>query len=303
MRHLLTPNDFTLNEIQDLIDTASKIEEHPQDYKNSCKGKTMATLFYEASTRTRLSHEAAMYNLGGNVLGFSSADSSSTSKGESVSDTMATVSCYADIGVIRHPIPYTPMNASLSSTIPVINAGDGGNQHPTQTLTDLLTIYREKGRLDNLTIGICGDLLNGRTVHSLIGAMSRYNNINFIFISPKELKLPKDFLSNTLDSNDLEYTETTSLEDSLGNLDIIYMTRIQKERFSSDQEYEALKNSYILDSKKMEFAKQDTLIMHPLPRVNELSMDLDSDPRAIYFKQVQYGVYMRMALILKLLNI
>lgn len=303
MRHLLTPEDLTLDEIQSLINTATDMEVNNEKYKNVCSGKTMATLFYEASTRTRLSHEAAMYNLGGNVLGFSSADSSSTSKGESVSDTIRTVSCYADIAVMRHPTPYTPMTAAAHSSIPVINAGDGGNQHPTQTLTDLLTISREKGRLDNLTIGLCGDLKHGRTVHSLVMAMARYKDVKFVFIAPDELQIPAYILSDILDHNGIEYRLTSELEDNLKDLDIVYMTRIQKERFEDANEYERLKDSYILDAKKMASAGNETLIMHPLPRVNEIATDVDRDPRAIYFKQVQYGVYIRMALILMLLGV
>lgn len=303
MRHLLTPDDLILEEIKTLIDIAYDIEANKNKYSKLCDGKTMATLFYEASTRTRLSHEAAMINLGGSILGFSSADSSSTSKGESVSDTIRTVSCYADIAVMRHPTPYTPMDAAIHSSIPVINAGDGGNQHPTQTLTDLLTIHREKGRLENLTIGLCGDLKHGRTVHSLVQALARYDGIQFVFIAPDELQIPAYILEDVLNHNGIGYTLSRELEDNLDNLDIIYMTRIQKERFVDNDEYERLKDSYILDAEKMKSASDSTLIMHPLPRVNEISTDLDNDPRAIYFKQVQYGVYIRMALILMLLGI
>lgn len=303
MRHLLTPDDLTLEEIKNLIDVACDIEVNNEKYSKLCDGKTMATLFYEASTRTRLSHEAAMINLGGSILGFSSADSSSTSKGESVSDTIRTVSCYADITVMRHPTPYTPMTAAINSSIPVINAGDGGNQHPTQTLTDLLTIRREKGHLDNLTIGLCGDLKHGRTVHSLVQALARYEGIKFVFIAPDELQIPNYILKDDLDSKGIQYILTNELEENLSSLDIIYMTRIQKERFSDISDYDRLKDSYILDAKKMKSASDSTLIMHPLPRVNEISTDLDNDPRAIYFKQVQYGVYIRMALILMLLGI
>ena len=303
MRHLMSPLDFTIQELDTILDLAHDIEHHPTKYAHACEGKKLATLFYEASTRTRLSHEAAMLNLGGSVLGFSSADSSSAAKGESVSDTIRTVSCYADIVAMRHPKEGAPMVASSYSSIPIINAGDGGHQHPTQTLTDLLTIRNEKGRLDNLTIGLCGDLKFGRTVHSLIHALVRYTNIKFVLISPDELRLPSYIREDVLDKHNIEYQEVERLEDALPNLDLLYMTRVQKERFFNEEDYVRMKDFYILDKTKMDIAKEDMLVLHPLPRVNEISVEVDSDPRAVYFKQVQYGVYVRMALILTLLNI
>ena len=303
MRHLMSPLDFTTQELDTILDLAHDIELHPTKYAHACEGKKLATLFYEASTRTRLSHEAAMLNLGGSVLGFSSADSSSAAKGESVSDTIRTVSCYADIVAMRHPKEGAPMVASSYSSIPIINAGDGGHQHPTQTLTDLLTIRNEKGRLDNLTIGLCGDLKFGRTVHSLIHALVRYTNIKFILISPDELRLPSYIREDVLDKYNIEYQEVERLEDALPTLDLLYMTRVQKERFFNEEDYVRMKDFYILDKAKMDIAKVDMLVLHPLPRVNEISVEVDADPRAVYFKQVQYGVYVRMALILTLLNI
>ncbi len=303
MKHLISPLDFSVEELFDLLDLASDIEKNPDKYKEACKGKKIATLFYEPSTRTRLSFEAAMLNLGGNVLGFSSAASSSATKGESVSDTIRMISCYADICAMRHPKEGAPLVASENSSIPVINAGDGGHQHPTQTLTDLLTIRSLKGRLDNITIGLCGDLKFGRTVHSLINALVRFKNINFILISPNELRIPGYIKEKVLDGNNIKYKEVYKLEDAIHELDILYMTRVQRERFFNEEDYIRLKDSYILDKKKMEMAKSDMLVLHPLPRVNEISVEVDNDPRAAYFKQVQYGVYVRMALILTLLNI
>jgi aspartate carbamoyltransferase catalytic subunit len=303
MKHLISPLDLSVEELDKLLSLASDIEKNPDKYSNSCRGKKIATLFYEPSTRTRLSFEAAMFNLGGNVLGFSSASSSSAAKGESVSDTIRMISCYADICAMRHPKEGAPLVASEKSTIPVINAGDGGHQHPTQTLTDLLTIKSLKGRLDNLTIGLCGDLKFGRTVHSLIHALSRYENIKFVLISPKELTLPEYIKEEVLESNHIPYKEITLLEDAMPELDILYMTRVQRERFFNEDDYIRLKDSYILDKKKMTYAKSDMLVLHPLPRVNEISTEVDEDERAVYFKQVQYGVYVRMALILTLLNI
>ena len=295
MRHLMSPLDFSVEELDKLMDLAGDIEAHPEKYAHACAGKKLATLFYEPSTRTRLSHEAAMMNLGGNVLGFSSAASSSATKGESVADTIRMVSCYADICAIRHPKEGAPMVAAQHSSIPVINAGDGGHQHPTQTLTDLLTIRSLKGRLNNLKIGLCGDLKFGRTVHSLINALVRYENIEFVLISPEELRLPSYVRKDVLDKKNIPYTEVERLEDALPDLDILYMTRVQKERFFND--------FYLLDKGKMELAPKDMLVLHPLPRVNEISVEVDDDPRAVYFKQVQYGVYIRMALILTLLDI
>lgn len=303
MRHLMSPLDFTVEELDEILDLANDIEAHPEKYAHACEGKKLATLFYEPSTRTRLSHEAAMLNLGGSVLGFSSADSSSAAKGESVSDTIRMVSCYADICAMRHPKEGAPMVACQHSSIPVINAGDGGHQHPTQTLTDLLTIRSLKGRLNNMTIGLCGDLKFGRTVHSLIHAMVRYENVKFILISPEELRLPDYVRKNVLDANHIPYEEVVRLEDALPQLDILYMTRVQKERFFNEEDYVRMKDFYILDAKKMELAPKDMLVLHPLPRVNEISVEVDKDPRAAYFKQVQYGVYVRMALILTLLEI
>ena len=303
MRHLMSPLDFTVEEITKLLDLANDIEKNPEKYAHACEGKKLATIFYEPSTRTRLSFEAAMMNLGGNVLGFSNAASSSAAKGESVSDTIRMISCYADICAMRHPKEGAPMVASLKSSIPVINAGDGGHQHPTQTLTDLLTIRSLKGRLDNLTIGLCGDLKFGRTVHSLINALIRYPNIKFVLISPDELRVPSYIREDVLDKNNIPYKEVVRLEDSMGELDLLYMTRVQRERFFNEEDYVRMKDFYILDKKKLEKAKEDMLILHPLPRVNEISVEVDDDPRAVYFKQVQYGVYVRMALILTLLGI
>lgn len=303
MRHLLSPLDFSVEELDDLLALATDIEHNPDKYKDACKGKKLATLFYEPSTRTRLSFEAAMLNLGGNVLGFSSADSSSASKGESVSDTIRIISCYADICAMRHPKEGAPLVASTKSSIPVINAGDGGHQHPTQTLTDLMTIKSLKGRLDNLVIGLCGDLKFGRTVHSLINALVRYTDIKFVLISPKELRIPDYIKQDVLEKNNIEYKEVEHLEDIMPELDILYMTRVQRERFFNEEEYIRLKDSYILNADKMALARKDMLVLHPLPRVNEISVEVDDDERAAYFKQVQYGVYVRMALILTLLNI
>ena len=304
MRHLMSPLDLSVDELNTLLDLASDIEKHPDKYAHVCDDKRLATLFYEPSTRTRLSFEAAMMNLGGKVLGFSSADSSSASKGESVADTIRVVSCYADICAMRHPKEGAPLVASMASSIPVINAGDGGHQHPTQTLTDLLTIRSLKGRLDNLTIGLCGDLKFGRTVHSLIEALVlRYSNVKFVLISPEELKLPSYIKNDVLDRQNIPYEEVVRLEDALPDLDILYMTRLQKERFFNEEDYVRMKDFYILDNKKMELAKDDMYILHPLPRVNEIATEVDNDPRAAYFKQVQYGVYIRMALILTLLGI
>ncbi len=303
MRHLISPLDFSVEELNNLLDLASDIEHNPEKYSQICKGKKLATLFYEPSTRTRLSFEAAMLNLGGSVLGFSSADSSSAAKGESVADTIRIVSCYADIVAIRHPKEGAPLVAATKSGIPVINAGDGGHQHPTQTLTDLMTIRSLKGRLDNLTIGLCGDLKFGRTVHSLIKALVRYTGIKFVLISPKELTVPDYIKQDVLDENNIEYKEVRQLDDVMPELDILYMTRVQKERFFNEEEYIRLKDSYILTQDKMKLAREDMLVLHPLPRVNEISVEVDDDPRAAYFKQVQYGVYVRMALILTLLEL
>ncbi|WP_454970978.1 aspartate carbamoyltransferase [Dorea sp.] len=303
MKHLLSPLDFSVEELDNLMDIAKDIEANPQKYAHACEGKKLATLFYEPSTRTRLSHEAAMINLGGSVLGFSSADSSSASKGESVADTIRVISCFADICAMRHPKEGAAMVASQHATIPVINAGDGGHQHPTQTLTDMLTIRSLKGRLDNMTIGLCGDLKFGRTVHSLIHALVRYPGIRFVLISPEELKLPSYIKNDVLDRQNIPYEEVVRLEDALPDLDILYMTRVQKERFFNEEDYVRMKDFYILDNKKMELAKEDMYILHPLPRVNEIATEVDNDPRAAYFKQVQYGVYIRMALILTLLGI
>ena len=303
MKHLLSPLDFSVEELDNLMDIAKDIEANPEKYAHACEGKKLATLFYEPSTRTRLSHEAAMINLGGSVLGFSSADSSSASKGESVADTIRVISCFADICAMRHPKEGPAMVASQHATIPVINAGDGGHQHPTQTLTDMLTIRSLKGRLDNMTIGLCGDLKFGRTVHSLIHALVRYPGIRFVLISPEELKLPSYIKNDVLDRQNIPYEEVVRLEDALPDLDILYMTRVQKERFFNEEDYVRMKDFYILDNKKMELAKEDMYILHPLPRVNEIATEVDNDPRAAYFKQVQYGVYIRMALILTLLGI
>ena len=303
MRHLMSPLDFSVEELDKLMDLAVDIEANPTKYAHACEGKKLATLFYEPSTRTRLSHEAAMLNLGGSILGFSSADSSSAAKGESVSDTIRMISCYADIGAMRHPKEGAPMVASKHATIPVINAGDGGHQHPTQTLTDLLTIRCLKGHLDNMTIGLCGDLKFGRTVHSLIHALVRYPGIRFVLISPEELRLPSYIRSDVLDKNHIPYEEVVRLEDAIPNLDLLYMTRVQKERFFNEEDYVRMKDFYILDAKKMQLAKEDMYVLHPLPRVNEISVEVDDDPRAAYFRQSQYGVYIRMALILTLLEI
>lgn len=302
MRHLMSPLDFTTQELDQLFDLANDIEAHMDKYAHACNGKKLATCFYEPSTRTRLSFEAAMLNLGGSVIGFSDAGSSSASKGESVSDTIRVISCFADICAMRHPKEGAPMVAAGKSSIPVINAGDGGHQHPTQTLTDLLTIRSLKGRLDHFTIGLCGDLKFGRTVHSLINALVRYEGIKFIFISPKELMLP-DYITDMLKEKNIPYEEVIRLESIMPELDFLYMTRVQKERFFNEEDYVRLKDFYILDKSKMELARPDMLVLHPLPRVNEISVEVDDDPRAAYFKQVQYGVYVRMALILTLLNI
>ena len=302
MRSLISILELSVEELDQLITTAKDIIAHPDKYWDSCKHKKLATLFFEPSTRTRLSFEAAMLELGGTVLGFSEASSSSASKGESVADTAKTVSCYADIIAMRHPREGAPFVASQAASIPVINAGDGGHNHPTQTLADLLTISRELGHLDNLTIGLCGDLKYGRTVHSLIEAMSRYTGIKFVLISPKELKIPGFIRYNVLEKHHIPYTETTSLEEAMPQLDVLYMTRIQRERFEDPWEYERLKDSYILDTQKMQLAKEKMCVMHPLPRVNEISVKVDDDPRAAYFRQALNGKYMRMALILKLLD-
>ena len=303
MRHLMSPLDFSVEELDKLLDLAQDIEAHPAKYAHACAGKKLATLFYEPSTRTRLSHEAAMLNLGGSIMGFSSADSSSAAKGESVSDTIRTISCYADICAMRHPKEGAPMVACQHSSSPVINAGDGGHQHPTQTLTDLLTIRNVKGRLKNMTIGLCGDLKFGRTVHSLINALVRYEGIRFILISPEELRLPDYIRHEVLDRNNIPYEEVVRLEDAMPSLDILYMTRVQKERFFNEEDYVRMKDFYILDKAKMKLAPEDMYVLHPLPRVNEISTEVDNDPRAAYFRQVQYGVYVRMALILTLLEI
>ena len=303
MRHLMSPLDFSVEELDHLLDLAHDIELHPKKYAHACEGKKLATIFYEPSTRTRLSFEAAMLNLGGNVLGFSSAASSSASKGESVSDTIRMISCFADICAMRHPKEGAPMVASAVSSIPVINAGDGGHQHPSQTLADLLTIRSLKGRLDHFTIGLCGDLKFGRTVHSLVRALARYEGVKFIFISPEELKMPSYIKEEVLEANGIPYREVERLEDVMSDLDVLYMTRVQKERFFNEEDYVRLKDFYILNNQKMELAKDDMIVMHPLPRVNEISVEVDKDPRAAYFRQVQYGVYVRMALILTLLEV
>ena len=303
MRHIMSPLDLSVDELEKLLDLANDIEKHPDKYAHACDGKRLATLFYEPSTRTRLSFEAAMMNLGGKVLGFSSADSSSASKGESVADTIRVTSCYADICAMRHPKEGAPLVASMVSNIPVINAGDGGHQHPTQTLTDLLTIRSLKGRLDNITIGLCGDLKFGRTVHSLIEALVRYNNVKFVLISPEELRIPSYIREDVLKKNNIEFLEVERLEDAIPELDILYMTRVQKERFFNEEDYVRLKNSYILTKEKMALAKPEMAVLHPLPRVNEIALDVDDDPRAAYFEQVQNGVYVRMALIMTLLGL
>ena len=304
MRHLMSPLDLSKEELEDLLTLASDIEKNPKKYADVCDDKRLATCFYEPSTRTRLSFEAAMMNLGGKVLGFSSAGSSSAAKGESVADTIRVVSCYADICAMRHPKEGAPLVASMASSIPVINAGDGGHQHPTQTLTDLLTIRSLKGRLDNLTIGLCGDLKFGRTVHSLIEALVlRYSNVKFVLISPEELRVPSYIREDILEKHHVEFEEVERLEDALPKLDILYMTRVQKERFFNEEDYVRMKDFYILDKQKMELAPKDMYILHPLPRVNEIAVEVDDDPRAAYFKQAQYGVYVRMALILRLLEV
>lgn len=302
MRHLMNPLDFSVEELDKLFELAMDIEKNPAKYAAKCAGKKIATCFYEASTRTRLSFEAAMINLGGSVIGFSDANSSSASKGESVSDTIRVISCFADICAMRHPKEGAAMVAASKSSIPVINAGDGGHQHPTQTLTDLLTIRSLKGRLNHFTIGLCGDLKFGRTVHSLINALSRYEDVHFIFISPEELRVP-DYIIEMLTEKNIPYEEVIKLEDTISELDLLYMTRVQRERFFNEEDYVRLKDFYILDKKKMKSAKEDMLVLHPLPRVNEISVEVDDDPRAVYFKQVQYGVYVRMALILTLLEL
>ena len=303
MRHLMSPLDFSVEELDRLMDIASDIEQNRDKYAHMCDGKVLATCFYEPSTRTRLSFESAMLHLGGQVLGFASADSSSAAKGESVSDTIRIISCYADICAMRHPKEGAPMVAASKSRIPVINAGDGGHQHPTQTLTDLMTIRSLKGHLGNMTIGLCGDLKFGRTVHSLINALKRYPGINFIFISPEELRIPDYIRVDVLDRNNIPYKEVIKLEDVMSELDILYMTRVQKERFFNEEDYVRLKDFYILTKEKMDIAKKDMMVLHPLPRVNEISVEVDDDPRAVYFKQVQYGMYIRMALILTLLEL
>ncbi len=303
MRHLMSPLDFSVEELDKLLDLANDIERNPKKYENICAHKKLATCFYEPSTRTRLSFEAAMLNLGGSVLGFSSADSSSAAKGESVSDTIRVISCYADICAIRHPKEGAALVASQKSLIPVINAGDGGHQHPTQTLTDLLTIRSLKGRLSNMTIGLCGDLKFGRTVHSLINALIRYENVTFILISPEELRIPDYIREDVLRANNIAFEEVERLEDAMNKLDVLYMTRVQKERFFNEEDYIRLKDFYVLTKSKMELAREDMLVLHPLPRVNEISVEVDDDPRAAYFKQAQYGVYVREALILTLLGL
>ena len=303
MRHLMSPLDFSVEELDKLLDLANDIEAHPEKYAHKCDGKKLATCFYEPSTRTRLSFEAAMLNLGGSVLGFHSADSSSASKGESVSDTIRVISCYADICAMRHPKEGAPLVASEKSRIPVINAGDGGHQHPSQTLADLLTIRSIMGRLNYITIGFCGDLKFGRTVHSLINALIRYDNVKIVLISPEELKVPDYVRDDVLRANNIEFKEVEKLEDAMGELDVLYMTRVQKERFFNEEDYVRLKDFYILTKEKMELAKDDMIVLHPLPRVNEISVDVDDDPRACYFRQAQYAVYVRMALILTLLGL
>ena len=303
MRHLMSTLDFSIDEIDRLLDLANDIEKYPNKYAHACEGKKLATCFYEPSTRTRLSFEAAMLNLGGSVLGFASADSSSATKGESVSDTIRVISSYADICAMRHPKEGAPLVASQKSRIPVINAGDGGHQHPTQTLADLLTIRSLKGRLDNMTIGLCGDLKFGRTVHSLISALIRYPGIKFVLISPEELRIPSYIREDVLRANNVPFTEVERLEDAIPQLDVLYMTRVQKERFFNEEDYVRLKDFYILTKAKMDLAPEDMIVLHPLPRVNEISVEVDDDPRAVYFKQAQYAVYVRMALILTLLEI
>lgn len=303
MKHIISPTDLSVSELNELLELSEEIIQNPRKFSDVCRGKKLATLFYEPSTRTRLSFEAAMLNLGGNVLGFSSADSSSAAKGESVADTIRVISSYADICAMRHPKEGAPLVASTYSSIPVINAGDGGHNHPTQTFTDLLTIKNLKGRLNNLTVGFCGDLKFGRTVHSLINALARYENINFVLISPEELRIPAYIREEVLTANNITFVELRSLEDALPNLDILYMTRVQRERFFNEEDYIRLKDVYILDTRKMALAKSDMLVLHPLPRVNEIATDVDDDPRAVYFKQAEFGVYVRMALIMKLLEV
>ena len=303
MRHLLNPLDLSVEEIDAILAVARQIEADPKKFAHVCDGKKLATLFYEPSTRTRLSFEAAMLNLGGSVLGFHSADSSSASKGESVADTIRVISCYADIAAMRHPKEGAPLVASQYARIPVINAGDGGHQHPTQTLTDLMTIRSLSGRLNHLTVGLCGDLKFGRTVHSLINALSRYEDIRFVLISPPELRVPEYIREDVLRAKNIEFKEVGDLDSAMPELDILYMTRVQRERFFNEEDYIRLKDSYILDKKKLKLAKENMYILHPLPRVNEISVEVDSDPRAAYFKQAQYGVYVRMALIMNLLGV
>lgn len=302
-RHLIDPMDFTVEEFDEILELAEEIVKSPEEFMHICDGKLLATLFYEPSTRTRFSFEAAMLRLGGKVIGFSEPNSSSVAKGESISDTIRTIACYADIAVMRHPKEGAPRVASMYSDIPVVNAGDGGHQHPTQTLTDLLTIRARKGELTNLTIGCCGDLKFGRTVHSLIKAMSRYKGNKFVLISPKELQVPEYIVKEVLQKNNIEFVQVERLEDVIGQLDMIYMTRVQRERFFNEEDYIRLKDSYILDADKMKKAKSDMIVLHPLPRVNEISYDVDSDPRACYFPQAKYGMYARMALIAKLLGV
>ena len=303
MRHLMSPLDLSVEELAKVLDLANDIEKNPEKYAHKCDGKILATLFYEPSTITRLSFESAMMRLGGKVLGFSSANSSSAAKGESVADTVRTVSCYADICAMRHPKEGAPLVASMASEIPVINAGDGGHQHPTQTLADLLTIRSLKGRLDNITIGLCGDLKFGRTVHSLIEALVRYEGVKFVLISPEELRIPDYIREDVLKASGHEFIEVERLEEAMPSLDLLYMTRVQRERFFNEEDYVRMKDFYILDKAKMALAREDMLVLHPLPRVNEISVEVDADPRAAYFKQVQYGVYVRMALILSLLGL
>ena len=302
MRHIISPTDLSLSELDELLNLAEDIIKDPKKYSDTCHRMKLATLFYEPSTRTRLSFETAMLNLGGSILGFSSADASSASKGESVADTIRVISSYADICAIRHPKEGAPYVASLHSSIPVINAGDGGHNHPTQTFTDLLTIKNLKGQFENLTVGFCGDLKFGRTVHSLIGALSRYKNIKFILISPDELRIPTYIKDQILEPQNIPYEEVKSLESAIPDLDILYMTRVQRERFFNEEDYIRLKDTYILNTRKMSLAKEDMLILHPLPRVNEIAVEVDDDPRAVYFKQAQFGVYVRMALIILLLG-
>lgn len=302
-RSLIEPNDLSLEELYQILDLADQIEADPEKYSQCCRGKILATLFYEPSTRTRLSFEAAMLRLGGSIMGFSSADSSSAAKGESVADTIRTIACYADIAAMRHPKEGAPKVAAMATDMPVINGGDGGHQHPTQTLTDLMTIRSLKGKLDNFTIGLCGDLKFGRTVHSLIKALSRFTNVKFVLISPEELRVPEYITKEILNNNNIDYKEVEKLEDVMGELDVLYMTRVQKERFFNEADYVRLKDSYILDMEKLSLAKDDMIILHPLPRVNEISVEVDKDPRAAYFKQAKYGMIVRMALIMKLLGV